>query len=96
MQSVDLEFIPLVESYQKTFENGIHSLPAWHSAFKECCREQAGKLACCVFGQGTYEDTTTLMRKIGGPDTLETATPKQVQTSHLKESDLICFFVNGK
>ena len=34
LQSVDLGFIPLVESYQKTFKNGIHSFPAWHSAYK--------------------------------------------------------------
>ena len=31
-QSVDLGCICLVESYQKTLENGIHSLPAWRSA----------------------------------------------------------------
>ena len=28
-QSVDLGFIPLVESYQKTLKNGIRSFPAW-------------------------------------------------------------------
>ena len=33
-QSVDLGFIPLVESYQKTLKNGIHSFPAWRSAHK--------------------------------------------------------------
>ena len=52
-QSVDLGFIPLVESYQKTLKNGIYSFPAWRSAFKEGCGEQAGKFACCVLGQGT-------------------------------------------
>ena len=31
-QSVDLGFIPLVESYQKTLKNGIHSFPTWRSA----------------------------------------------------------------
>ena len=31
-QSVDLGFISLVESYQKTLKNGIHSFPAWRSA----------------------------------------------------------------
>ena len=51
-QSVDLEFIPLVESYQKTLKNGIHSFPAWRWAFKGCCGEPVGKFAC-VFGQGT-------------------------------------------
>ena len=33
-QSVDLGFISLVESYQKTLKNGIHSFPAWRSANK--------------------------------------------------------------
>ena len=51
-QSVDLGFIPLVESYRKIFRNGIHSFPAWRSAFMGGCGEQAGKFACCVFGQG--------------------------------------------
>ena len=53
LQSVYLGFNPLVESYQKTLKNGIHSFPAWHSAFKGGCGEQAGKFACCVLGQGT-------------------------------------------
>ena len=29
LQSVDLGFNPLSESYQKTSKNGIHSFPAW-------------------------------------------------------------------
>ena len=52
-QSVDLRFIPLAESYQKTLKNGIHSFPAWRSEFWGGCEEQAGKFACCVLGQGT-------------------------------------------
>ena len=52
-QSVDLGFIRLVESYQKTLKNGIRSFPAWRSAFMGGCGEQAGKFACCVLGQGT-------------------------------------------
>ena len=52
-QSVDPGFIPLVESYQKTLKNGIHSFPAGRSAFRGGCGEQAGKFACCVLGQGT-------------------------------------------
>ena len=52
-QSVDLGFIPLVESYRKTLKNGIRSFPAWRSAFRGGCGEQAGKCACCVLGQGT-------------------------------------------
>ena len=53
-QSVDLGFNLLVESYQKTLKNGIHSFPAWRSALRGCCGEQAGKSACCVLGQDTY------------------------------------------
>ena len=49
-QLVDLGFISLVESYQKTLKNDIHSLLAWRSAFRKGCGEQAGMLACCVFG----------------------------------------------
>ena len=41
------------ESYQKTLKNGIHSFPAWRSAFRGGCGEQAGKFDCCVLGQGT-------------------------------------------
>ena len=52
-QLVDLGFIPLVESYQKTLKNGIYSFPAWRSAFIGGCGEQARKFACCVLGQGT-------------------------------------------
>ena len=52
-QSVDLGFIPLVESYQKILKNGIYSFPAWRSAFMGGCGEQAGKFAWCVLGQGT-------------------------------------------
>ena len=51
LHSVDLGFIPLVESYQKTLKNDIHSFPAWRSAFREGCKEQADKFACCVLGQ---------------------------------------------
>ena len=52
-QSVDLGFIPHVESYQKTLKKGIYSFPVWRSAFMGGCGEQAGKFACCVLGQGT-------------------------------------------
>ena len=52
-QSVDLGFIPLVESYQKTLKNGIYNFPAWFSEFRGGCREQAGKFASCVLGQDT-------------------------------------------
>ena len=66
-QSVDLWFIPLIDSYQKTLKTGIHSFPAWCSAFRGGCGEQAGKFACCVLGQGTYWDAPAFMRKTGDP-----------------------------
>ena len=47
-----LVFVPLVESYQKTLKNAIHSFRARRSAFRGGCGEQAGKFAC-VLGQGT-------------------------------------------
>ena len=56
----DQGFIPLVESYQKTLKNGIRSFPAWRSAFRGGCGEQAGKFACCVLGQGTLRDAPPL------------------------------------
>ena len=59
-QSIDLGFIPLVESYRKTFKNGIYSFPAWRSAFTGDCGEQVGKFACCVLGQGTQRDAPPL------------------------------------
>ena len=49
-QSVDLGFIPFVESYRKTLKNDLYSFPAWRSAFMGGCGEQAGKFACCVLG----------------------------------------------
>ena len=38
-QSVDLGFNPLVEPYQKTLKNRIHSFLAWRSAFIGGCGE---------------------------------------------------------
>ena len=35
------------------FKIGIHSFPAWRSAWKGQCGEQAGKFRCCTAGKGT-------------------------------------------
>ena len=67
LQSVNLGFIPLVESYQKTLKNSIYSFPAWRLAFKGGCGEQTGKFDCCVVEQGTQRDAPTFMWKTGGP-----------------------------
>ena len=83
-QLVDLGFISLVESYRKALKNGIHSFPAWRSAFKGGCGEQAGKFACCVLGQGTERDAPAFMWKTGDP---EMVTPKRVRTYRPKHSD---------
>ena len=50
-QSVDLGFIPLVESYQKTLKNGIHSFPARRSAFRGGCGEQAASSLVVSLGK---------------------------------------------
>ena len=94
-QLVDLGFIPLVESYQMTLKNGIHSFPAWHSAFRASCGEQSGKLACCVLGQGTLRYASAFMLKTGGPDISQMLTSKQVRTFRPKYSDTVRFLVNG-
>ena len=52
-QLIDLGFISLVESYQKTLKNGIYCFHAWRLVFMRDCGEQAGKFACRVLGQGT-------------------------------------------
>ena len=36
-----------------TLKIGIHSFPAWRSALKGQCGEQAGKFTCCAVGKGT-------------------------------------------
>ena len=35
------------------FKIGIHSFPAWRSALKGQCGEQAGKFTCCAVGKDT-------------------------------------------
>ena len=53
-QSVDLGFILLVESYQKTLKMvSIASMLGARHLYMRNCGEQAGKFACCVLGQGT-------------------------------------------
>ena len=95
--SVDLGFIPLSSHTKKLqkLSSHIHSFPAWHSAFRDGCGEQAGKFACCVLGQGAKRDAPNFMWKTGGPDTLEMATPKRVWMTCPNDSDTIRFLVNG-
>ena len=74
-QLADLGFNSLVESYQKTLKNGIHSFSARRSAFRKGCGGQAGKFACCILGQSTKREAPTFMWKTGGPETSKIATP---------------------
>ena len=85
----------LCEFILKDFKNVIRSSPAWRSAFRKSCGQQAGKFACCVLGQGTKWDTPTFMWKTGGPQTSGIATPKRVRTFRPKYSNTIRFLVNG-
>ena len=50
-QSVDLGFISLVESYQKTLKNGIHSFPAWRSAHKDSVENKPASLFVVSLGK---------------------------------------------
>ena len=50
-QSVDLGFISLVESYQKTLKNGIHSFPAWRSAHKGVWRTSRQACLLCPWAR---------------------------------------------
>ena len=42
--SVDLGFVPQVESYQKTLKNGIYSFPAWRSAHRDSVENKPARL----------------------------------------------------
>ena len=93
-QSVDLGFIPLVESYQRTLKNDIHSFPAWRSALNGGCGEQAGKSLAVSLGKA-LNGTPRLYVEDRWPRHQETATPKRVRTSRPKYSNTIRFLVNG-
>ena len=47
-QSVDIGFIPLVESYLKTLENGIHSFLALALSIKEGIVWRTSRQACLL------------------------------------------------
>ena len=50
-QSVDMRLIPQVESYQKTIKNGIHSLPAWRSAYRDSVENKPARLLVVSLGK---------------------------------------------
>ena len=61
LQSVDLDFIPLVKSYQKTIKMVSTTSLLGDRQLKGGPKEQAGKFACCVLGQDTYRAAPTFM-----------------------------------
>ena len=50
-RSVDLGFISQIESYQKTFKNGIYSLPSWRSAIRESVENNPASLLVATLGK---------------------------------------------
>ena len=84
-QSVDLGFIPYVESYQKTLKTGIHSFPALALSMKKDSVEN--KLACCVLGQGTRRGASILIWQSGGPPVLHRITIVKLLTQHVVKED---------
>ena len=91
--SVDLGFISLVESHQKTIKNVSTAFPAWHMEFKGCYGEP-GKLAVVSFGKALNGTLPPLCGRQVTQMPPKMATPKQVWTSRPKDSDTICFLMN--
>ena len=60
LQSVDLGFIPKVESYQKTLKNSIHSVPAWRSARRDSVENKLASLFVVSLGKALNGMPTSL------------------------------------
>ena len=70
-QSVDLGFIPLVESYQKTLKNVIHSFPAWRSAHRDSVENKPASLLVVSLGRALNGMPPSLCgRQMVGPSSL--------------------------
>ena len=93
--SVDLGFICLVESYQKTLKNGIRSFPAWRSAFRGGCETSWQVRLLCPWARH-LTGRPHLYVEDSGTDTTKMATPTPVQMSRPKYSNKTRFLVNGK
>ena len=50
-QSIDVGFIPKVESYKKTLKNGILSFPAWRSAHRDSVENKPASLFVVSLGK---------------------------------------------
>ena len=70
-QSVDLGFISLVESYQKTLKNGIHSFPAWRLANRDSVENKPASLLVVSLGKALNGMPPSLCgRQVVGPSSL--------------------------
>ena len=73
-QSVDLRFIPQVESYQKTLKNGIHSFPAGHSARSDSVENKPASLLVVFLGKALNGmPPSSCGRQMAGPSSLPLA-----------------------
>ena len=71
LQSVDLGFISRVESYQKTFKNGIHSFPSWRSANGDSVDNKTASLLVVSLGKALNGMPPPMCcRQVVGPSSL--------------------------
>ena len=70
-QSVDLGFIPLVESYQKTLKNGIHSFPLGAQQIRASVENKPASLLVVSLGKALNGMLPSLCgRQMVGPSSL--------------------------
>ena len=70
-QSVDLGFTPLVDSYQKTLKNGIHSFPAWRLAHSVSVENKPASLLVVSLGKaGNGMPPSSCGIRVVGPSSL--------------------------
>ena len=85
-QSVDLEFISQVESYQKTLKDGIHSFPAWRSAHRNSVENKPASLLVVSLGKALNGMPPSLCgRQMAEPSSLPVVVAsltKDMQTEH--------------
>ena len=77
-RSVNLRFIPQVESYQKTFKNGIHSFPTWRSAHRDSVENKPASLLVFLGKVFNRMPPSSCGRQVAGPSSLT----KDMQTRH--------------
>ena len=83
-QSVDLEFISLVESYQQTFKKWYPQLPCLALGLYGMLWRASRQVRLLCRWARHLTGLPTFMWKTGAPDTSEKATPKRVRTYYPK------------